>query len=129
MANKKIKVACYGSLKRNFSNHCLLQQDGVTFLGEDKTAPEFTMYSLGGFPAVKREGNTPIAIEVFEVTEEVKQDLDGLEGYRGEGQNNLYNVDTIQTKFGEATIYVFNREAMRYPKVESGVWEESFLKH
>ena len=122
----KIKVACYGSLKRGFSNNILLQQEGVTFLGEDKTAPEFTMYSLGGFPAVKREGDTPIAIEVFEVTEEVKEDIDSLEGYRGQSQNNLYNVDRIQTKYGEATIYVFNRDTMRYPKVESGVWEKLF---
>lgn len=121
--------AVYGSLRKGLGNHRILGES--KFKGEFTTPPNFTMYSLGGFPGVIEKGNTPITLEVYEVEEiDIESRLDILEGYHGKYYGaNLYNKETIETPFGEAFIYYFNRENLPYPVVESGDWKKYLNKN
>ena len=74
-------VSVYGSLRAGLGNHRLLstavrQDDGII-------ADGFRMVSLGGFPALIKQGeHTPIVVEVYEVENETRaSNLDMLEGY------------------------------------------------
>jgi len=77
------------------------------------------MYSLGGFPCITEEGDTPIAVEVYKVDEQVFSRLDMLEGYP-----DFYNRKEIETKYGTAWIYyIEDADYMgELNKVESGRW-------
>lgn len=111
-------VFVYGSLKRGFHNHGLLNNPESEFIGECDTPPEFTMYDLGSFPAIVPEGETPIQGEVFRVSGRVFGNLDMLEGFP-----SFYNRKLINTPYGEAWVY-FIPEATRMSKVvASGVWQ------
>lgn len=118
------KVFVYGSLKRGFGNHGLLQQDGADFVREAKTRPGFTMYSLGGFPGIIRTGEGVISGEVFSVNERVLRHLDRLEGHP-----SFYRREDIILEDGEEVMgYVLpvgSSYMERCPVVEGGVWTVS----
>lgn len=122
---KKVKkyplYAVYGSLKQGYGNNRVMGNSKL--LGTTKTEPKFEMYSLGGFPGIK-PGETPIEIEVFEVSEpETEMAIDRLEGYtEGNEEHNFYNKEVIKTKFGEAFIYTYNYNINEDNKIESGKW-------
>lgn len=109
-----MKVAVYGTLRKGFWNHRLLENS--KFIGKTKTEPVFTMYGHG-VPWIVNGGNTEITVEVYEIDEETFQSLDFLEGYPV-----YYNRQLINTEFGEAWIY------FRYIEgefvIESGDWHE-----
>lgn len=73
------KVFVYGSLKKGFGNHPLLQ--GSAFLGNTTTRDShYVMGSFGAFPAVRRGGHLKVAGELYEVDSETLGRLDNLEG-------------------------------------------------
>jgi len=111
-------VFVYGSLKRGFGNHQLLEES--EFIGHHITEPLYEMRSLGGYPGVLLNGDTPISGELYRVDEATFQRLDRLEGYP-----RFYQRLQIPTKEGYAWMYFLANEE-RYkddPIVESGVWE------
>ena len=112
-----MKVAVYGSLKKGFGNNQLLGDSELK--GVDKTLPEWTMYSMGGFPCITEEPGTSIHIEVYEVDEQVFRRLDMLEGYP-----SFYNRKEIETQYGTAWIYYIKDKSstMLLDNVESGEW-------
>lgn len=125
------RVAVYGSLKKGFGNHRLLE--GSTFVGRSSTPG--TMYSLGGFPGVRLGGDneTSIAVEVYEVNDATLQRLDMLEGYdeRRDKDDNFYNRETVKLNKldGEPTemdVYIYelsqSYRTNNLRLVESGVW-------
>lgn len=74
-----MKVAVYGTLKRGFGNHRLLEK--AEFIGVGDTLPFFDMISFGGYPGVI-SGTESIKVEVFEVSDQDTIDnLDFLEGH------------------------------------------------
>lgn len=120
-------IFVYGTLKRGFGNHRLL--NGCDFVGEAKTkAGEFTMIALGGFPGMIEtpKGERPegtVSGEIYEVTDsEDLRRLDGLEGhpdwYR-RTQVTVYNAE------GPVVLdtYVYLSARGNEAVVESGVWE------
>lgn len=116
--------AVYGSLKKGYGNHRLINNDNCEFLGTTLTEPKFSLYSLGAFPGLKENGETAVEIEVYEVkTKEQEARLDGLEGYMGEGNpHNFYNKIVIPTEFGDAFIYTFNGKLRQENFIENGKW-------
>jgi gamma-glutamylcyclotransferase (GGCT)/AIG2-like uncharacterized protein YtfP len=111
-----IKVAVYGTLRKNQGNHRLLVDS--KFLGEGTTGG--IMYSMGGFPAVDITGDKEIKIEVYSVDEQTLNRLDGLEGYP-----HFYNRSEIKTPYGAAWIYhIDKKELLNYPLIQSGDWVE-----
>lgn len=70
----------YGTLKRGGGNHAFLA--GQRFLGEARTAPGYTLYSLGDFPGmVRAPGDTAgVTGELWVVDDACLAELDELEG-------------------------------------------------
>jgi gamma-glutamylaminecyclotransferase len=112
--------AVYGTLRKGYGNHRLLDNPYCELLGTIKTEPKFKMVSLGGFPGViPNEGTQEVVVEIYRVnSENVEQRLDWLEGYP-----SFYNKTEIPTPWGTANMYILDEH--RYGSnniVESGDW-------
>lgn len=113
------KVAVYGSLKRGFHNHPVMQQAQGEWKG-DAVVNGFVMYDLGAFPGIK-EGEGSIAVELYDVAD--LEPLDWLEGYREDDEeNSFYLRRTAEIDGEDVLIYVYNGSVERFPEVEDGVW-------
>jgi len=113
----KIKVMVYGSLKRGFGNHSY-HLGNSEYLGKVETLPQYTMFSLGGFPGVIPNGKTSIQGELYNVTERELRTLDRLEG-----NGSFYTREVIETSEGEAWIYLLPEDKYNhYEAIEDGVW-------
>lgn len=110
-------VAVYGSLRQGMGNHRWLLSDHEC-LEKFRTEPKYTMYSLGGFPAVVEKGECSVVCELYEVDAETERALDHLEGVA----HGFYYRGTISTPRGQAVIYLM-REC-EGPVVASGDWVE-----
>ena len=119
-----MKVAVYGSLRKGLGNHqCYLKNE--TCVGTFETKPEYTMYSLGGFPGLVKGGHTSILMEVYDVNMDKMKELDILEGYSGkDNPSNHYNRTMIDTPYGKAVTYLYNYNTAGITKVTSGDWVE-----
>ncbi|HHZ87972.1 MAG TPA: gamma-glutamylcyclotransferase [Chromatiaceae bacterium] len=108
-------VFVYGTLLKGFGNHHLLEDS--EFVGDHETDPEYSMYSNGSYPMVIR-GSGVIYGEVYRVNDSTLVSLDTLEGYP-----NLYRREIIDTPYGEAFIYIYNREFCHsFEEISSGDW-------
>jgi gamma-glutamylcyclotransferase (GGCT)/AIG2-like uncharacterized protein YtfP len=109
------KVFVYGSLKRNYWNHRVLEQSNGKFVKEDQLSGA-SIYNYSSFPALGFiEGKNPVQGEVFEV--ERMDYLDRLEGYP-----NFYNRSLVKTDSGEEVwVYHFNTKPSG-SLIESGCW-------
>ena len=114
---KPFLCAVYGTLKKGHGNHRVLGDS--EFIGECISEQDYKMYSVNDwYPAVVFGGNDAIYMEVYKVeSQEIADDLDRLEGYP-----DLYIKDTINTPYGEATIYLYNLEVERLDIVKTGNW-------
>lgn len=115
-------VATYGTLRHGLGNWShFLNNEHCTFLGEQRTEPNYKMVSLGGFPGVILNGNQQITIDVFRVSSErVLKNLDSLEGYP-----SFYQKTDINTKWGKAKMYILSEEKYgNLSVIESGDWKE-----
>lgn len=116
-------VFVYGSLKRGFHNHLLLEN--AVFLGEYETLGQFTMYDYGSFPAVTvQPSNYSIFGELYEVDDITLEILDDLEGHpewydRGE-------VVLVGTKI-KPFMYFMPRNLLsdRAVEMDNGVWTKA----
>jgi gamma-glutamylcyclotransferase (GGCT)/AIG2-like uncharacterized protein YtfP len=112
--------AVYGTLRKGYGNHRLLNNEHCRLLGTTTTPASMKMVSLGGFPGViPNAGTQEVVVEIYEVNSaDVEQRLDWLEGYPG-----FYQKTTIPTQWGEANMYILSEEKYgRYSVVESGNW-------
>lgn len=119
---KRYKVAVYGSLREGLHNHITLGKD-AKLLGTFSTLPIYDMYSVGdSFPALKEDGNTSIVMEVYDISEMSFANVNALEGYYGEGEDNFYDRTTIVTPYGEAYAYIYAPSIEGFTLVETGDW-------
>lgn len=92
-------VFVYGSLKRGFGNHPVIQ-DG-SFIDEAITSePSYEMFCMGGFPGVVH-GDKLISGEVYAVDDLVLERLDRLEG-----NGSFYTREVVDTTIGPAWVYL-----------------------
>lgn len=121
--NKTLTIFVYGSLKRGFGNHGVMERAGGRFIGEAQTEAGFTMYSLGGFPGVIRTGEGSVKGELYEVPVTGLPGLDMLEGHP-----NFYRRETIRLESGQEVLTYLLPVRKEYtegcPIVEDGVWEK-----
>jgi gamma-glutamylaminecyclotransferase len=115
-------VFVYGSLKRGFYNHSLL--NGQKFIGPGKTVlPDFTMFNVGAFPGVVQMGNDFIYGELYDIDGDALEGLDYLEGHP-----NFYCREVVQVKDDEghkhdAWMYFLPMDYVRGSSVvEGGQW-------
>lgn len=115
-------IAVYGSLRKNCGNDHLLKTS--EYLGEFKTEPVFSLYSLGGYPGLKEGGNTSVVMEVYAVDETVAKRVDQLEGYEEGRPATFYDKINIKTPYGTAGVYTYVNSIPEDRLVESGDWKE-----
>jgi gamma-glutamylaminecyclotransferase len=74
------RVFVYGTLKRGGDNHAHLAYQ--QFLGEARTPPGYTLYSLGDYPGMVRAADDTAGVtgELWAVDDACLQQLDLLEG-------------------------------------------------
>jgi len=120
----KVRFAVYGTLRKGNGNHRLLQD--AEYLGTIKTEPIYTMVSLGGFPAVKENGNTSIVCEIYETDDEdiIKSvfRLEGCTGVKGH-PNNWYDFVELDTNWGKANMFTMNTCNSKV-EIENGDWNK-----
>ena len=96
------------------SHHPLLRH--AKYLGVHKTAPCYTMFGMGPFPAITDGGSTAIIGEVFAVDGRTLSRLDEFEDCPAE-----YFRRRIVTPFGKAWVYVY-RYAPKAAVIPTGDW-------
>jgi group I intron endonuclease len=119
---RNILIFVYGTLRKNNGNHRLIEN--ADFLGEHATEPIYNMYSLGGFPALKLNGNTSIKGEVYAVNASEAMRVDSLEGYSPNETPTFYDKTTIETPWGQAGVYIYVGQPDESRLIESGDWKE-----
>lgn len=95
------RIFVYGTLKKGFHNHYLLEDNDAVFVRSD-TLPFHAMYSAGGFPVVLPSSYAPwrnVAGEVYDVSEDCISDLDMLER-----EGTMYNRKQVEDRDFEAYI-------------------------
>ncbi|MBU8907665.1 gamma-glutamylcyclotransferase [Desertibacillus haloalkaliphilus] len=124
--SNKYNVFVYGTLRQNEGNSHFLS-DAKCLAQQAWTYG--SLYDTGfGYPAMVRDRRGKVYGEVYEVNDDQLQQLNWLEGYVGEGEDNHYHrvSQTIYTDYGEkqAFVYVYDDEkAKRLPKIDSGDWK------
>lgn len=117
------KILVYGSLKKGYGNHRLLER--ATFLGQATTVPSFTLLDLGHFPGIVRSGSTPVMGELYEVDAETLARLDRLEGhpgfYRREAIDVVLEDGSLATVEGYVLPLSWLHEG-RVTQIPSGSW-------
>ena len=123
--NEVALVFVYGSLLSDLGNHYVL--DSARFIGAATTAPVFTFYDLGAFPAAVEGGDTAILGEVYAVNDATLVSLDRLEGVPDFYSRNECDVMfTDGTEVATVNLYVLRPERVRGhdKRIVSGDWRE-----
>lgn len=127
-------ILVYGTLRPSCGNYEWALK-GETIFEQDVTLEGFTMYGSTGFPYLTKGDSTVTATLIYIKDEsyvKVMQDLDGLEGYHGEGDRaNLYDRTLhnfeIDGLHRQAWIYVAAPHVQSHvertvPVLEGGDW-------
>jgi len=115
-------VFVYGTLRRGFANHHLMQ--GQEFVGEARTAPGYALYDLEGYPGMVADAAAADGVsgEVWSVDDECLSGLDVLEG-TSEG---LYRRERVALlgPFAQRHVeaYLYQRSVAHARRL-GGVWE------
>jgi len=124
-------VFVYGSLKSGFGNHRCLS--GAIPMEEDARLHDATMLDLGAFPAVIPGANTVYG-ELYEVTPEILERLDRLEGHPTFYQRHKVTILcykwTGEEYSASAWCYFLSKDSQAHYEVicepvASGHWEQS----
>jgi len=116
---KTVRVFVYGTLKRGYQNNMHYLFGKSAMLGQHTTKPHYTLKDLGYYPAVELCGTTAVKGEVYQIADDVLQELDWLEGYPA-----FYERELIDTEYGPSWMYYLSPARMdnTYKVIESGEW-------
>jgi len=104
----------YGTLRRGGSHHRLLA--GAGFLGAWISGPHYRMLDMGSYPALV-EGDGAMAGEVYRIDPDMLPALDAYEGCPGD-----YRRGSVDTPYGAAWVYLWDRPVPPVPVVAGGDW-------
>lgn len=110
------RVFVYGTLMRGERlDHFLASS---VFLGHAISKPQWTLVTLGAFPAILESGSTAIWGEVYAVDDETLERLDRVEGHP-----HFYRRSPLTLSDGTAVeAYVLARTPAKAPPIPSGNW-------
>jgi gamma-glutamylcyclotransferase (GGCT)/AIG2-like uncharacterized protein YtfP len=100
------RITVYGSLLEGLGNHGIIADKEKSHkLGEHILEGNFKMISLGGFPGLIPDETVTnkIFVETYEVTDEVYNRVERLEGYP-----HFYGRTPVNTPFGESAVYTLS---------------------
>ena len=110
-------IFVYGTLRRGGSNHRFLSR--ARFVREARSAPEYRMVDLGGFPAVVAGGRDAIVGEVYAVDAGTLTLLDELEDAPDYFRRSSLRLDDGE----EVVVYLLPPgQAAGFPHISSGDW-------
>ncbi|MBE95120.1 gamma-glutamylcyclotransferase [Marinobacter sp.] len=113
-------VAVYGSLKRGYSNHHLLEK--ACYIGAD-TLTSLTLYDLGPYPGALAKPSEGVKVEVYAVNDPLLATLDRLEDYDSKARKtSLYLREKVHTCHGQAWVYLYNRPVRNDQRIARGIW-------
>ncbi|MEU2354518.1 gamma-glutamylcyclotransferase family protein [Streptomyces misionensis] len=128
-------VFVYGTLRAGQGNYCGILE-GNTIQERPAILKDYTLFGSGVPFAVQRDGRKVVG-EVMDVHPEqwpgVLRRLDRLEGYRGEGRNNMYDrkVRTVTLGDGseiEAYVYLAGESSRRWFTDDNEILGGDFVK-
>ena len=114
-------IFVYGSLREGMGLNSVLTSSKRH--GTHKSLPKYTMYDLGAFPCIVDKGNTSIVGDLYEVTEDIVQHLDIIEGVP-----NLYERGLIELDYDnvfEVQAYFWSYDADDDAKILNSSFEVS----
>lgn len=109
------RVFVYGTLRQDQPNHPILQR--ARYLGTCRTAPGYTLYDLGPYPAAVAAGQERINGEVYAIDRQTLAALDQLEGYP-----HYYDRRRVDTPIAAAWIYLLPWAEPHWRRVRGGDW-------
>jgi gamma-glutamylaminecyclotransferase len=122
-------VAVYGTLRKDFGNHYLVENS--RFVGYAQGKFWATMYCNGGFPVLcLEEPDSKPEVEIYEVDEVTLARLDRLEGYPSWYSRDL---KTFSIAGEEIKAYIYHQRDDQIRKeyvtvVEGGDWADHIKK-
>ncbi|WP_406657529.1 gamma-glutamylcyclotransferase family protein [Methanolobus sp. ZRKC2] len=113
-------VFVYGSLKRGFSNHHLMESS--KFICSTRTLEKFAMIDLDSFPGVIKEKKvSPIHGEVYDLDTNTLEQIDAYEG-------KWYSREDVELEAGlTAQMYFlvkYPRDTENLQVISKGFWTE-----
>ncbi|MDI9223812.1 gamma-glutamylcyclotransferase [Pantoea sp. EA-12] len=108
-----MRIIVYGSLRRKQGNSHWMTN--AQWLG-DHQIEGFDLYNLGHYPGVV-EGAGKVCCEVYRIDASTLGELDALRTKNGE-----YKRQLIQTPYGTAWLYVYQRSIAGRTRIASGDW-------
>jgi len=114
-----MNIFVYGSLKRGKSRNDILMDCNATYIRDFETVPMYTMYNLGDFPGVIREGFDTIKGEIWDIDIEGIELLDAVEGHP-----SFFRRSAIALESGAlGWIYLVHKEYTHGREViKNGTW-------
>jgi len=111
MTLTKQLCAVYGTLKQDGSNHGLLGDSPLKYVGY--TLPNYKILSMGSYPGAI-SGNDSIVVEVYEVTDNTLARLDQLEGHPTFYERLLVPIFNKDEESIEAWLYTISHLSSNY---------------
>jgi gamma-glutamylcyclotransferase (GGCT)/AIG2-like uncharacterized protein YtfP len=123
-SNEPEIYAVYGTLRRGFGNHRIINKEPL----KTETLAGYAMFTNGGFPMIIPAKKTnKITIELYEISDvETKIRLDNLEGYHQGSDSGMYLRRKVFTSKGESWIYIWNRGVDRLELIKSGDFKKYY---
>jgi len=114
------KLFVYGTLRKEECRNSLLKE--CHFIGY-ACARGFNLYDLGSYPGMI-SGNSEVIGEVYEIPEELFQELDEIEGTPYLYKRELINVILEDYSPLLAYTYIYNGEVKSDTFIPSGDWKK-----
>lgn len=108
-----MRIFVYGSLRRKQGNSHWMTN--AQWLG-DHNVNDYQLYNLGHYPGAV-PGDGLVQGEVYRIDASTLAELDALRTKGGE-----YARQLIQTPYGSAWMYVYQRPVNQFTLIESGNW-------
>lgn len=105
-----MKVFVYGSLMKDYENHCVMEEAKGKFISKAITSnKQFKLLSINDYYPTIDKGNYKIQGEIYEVDENGLNELDSLERYPQlyDRKEFLFDTDNGQIK---ALIYIMTND-------------------
>jgi gamma-glutamylcyclotransferase (GGCT)/AIG2-like uncharacterized protein YtfP len=126
-----LNLFVYGTLRKKDIRSSFLENS--KYLGEFVTQPKYSLYNLGSFPAITKDGDTAIIGEVYEIADaDTLRQIDLIEGHPNFYTRLPIDLDFAQSKeivnnFSQTDIdceayFLLSRDMNNYEKIITGDW-------